>query len=620
MNTLFLYFEKNPIRKLEELSNDITLKNLLISIEPNLNVIKLIDNSNFQGKYTNLVNIINKVTEYVLSLDDNSIIKNTTNFKSTININEIINNDKKALYKLFEMIIFVSAISSNTESFDRLETCDENLISFYLQIIQKYTNKFDSNDDNNNTISGRVSRVSRVSKTRKSMIETYKRQNEEIEEKNSIIDNLQMEISNLEMKNKEYLSELENLNILKENNSILSSDLFKEKERNDRMQGIFEKKDEEKEKTIKSLEEKLKTINYKHEQLNDKYILIQNELNSYKDLKKENEKLKNKVKDLHLIKEKDAKIQELEIEIENKNINIKNLNNDKEILNKKIAQLTIEKFTLEEEKRNNLLIQNKLKSELEEQKKEYKILDNKMKSLETSIQTRISLSRISRLSVTNNNTIDDTNDINLEQIQFENEIENLKYEKEELKSEIQELKNKINEINTEKNKILGEKNVAILEKEKCLESFQQNQLDKQNMQIKYQQNIKEYEKKINEIKNDYLIKEKEKDKEILLLKEEIETLKDNEIKIKETMININKEEIDKLTFQCMNLKNENEELFIKMQKEQKLLASAFSNIAFEILEYKTNKNKTKSQKLEEIPHSFYDIERKKNFPSVYYDY
>ena len=58
MNTLFLYFEKNPIRKLEELSNDITLKNLLISIEPNLNVIKLIDNSNFQGKYTNLVNII----------------------------------------------------------------------------------------------------------------------------------------------------------------------------------------------------------------------------------------------------------------------------------------------------------------------------------------------------------------------------------------------------------------------------------------------------------------------------------------------------------------------------------------------------------------------------------
>ena len=291
----------------------------MISIEPNLNVIKLIDNSNFQGKYTNLVNIINKVTEYVLSLDDNSIIKNTTNFKSTININEIINNDKKALYKLFEMIIFVSAISSNTESFDRLETCDENLISFYLQIIQKYTNKFDSNDDNNNTISGRVSRVSRVSKTRKSMIETYKRQNEEIEEKNSIIDNLQMEISNLEMKNKEYLSELENLNILKENNSILSSDLFKEKERNDRMQGIFEKKDEEKEKTIKSLEEKLKTINYKHEQLNDKYILAQNELNSYKDLKKENEKLKNKVKDLHLIKEKDAKIQELVIEIENKN-------------------------------------------------------------------------------------------------------------------------------------------------------------------------------------------------------------------------------------------------------------------------------------------------------------
>ena len=132
---------------------------------------------------------------------------------------------------------------------------------------------------------------------------------------------------------------------------------------------------------------------------------------------------------MHLIKEKDAKIQELEIEIENKNINIKNLNNDKEILNKKIAQLTIEKFTLEEEKRNNLLIQNKLKSELEEQKKEYKILDNKMKSLETSIQTRISLSRISRLSVTNNNTIDDTNDINLKQNQFENEIEKLKKEK-----------------------------------------------------------------------------------------------------------------------------------------------------------------------------------------------
>ena len=42
-------------------------------------------------------------------------------------------------------------------------------------------------------------------------------------------------------KNKEYLSELENLNALKESNDLLRNDLIKEKERNDRMQGEFEK-------------------------------------------------------------------------------------------------------------------------------------------------------------------------------------------------------------------------------------------------------------------------------------------------------------------------------------------------------------------------------------------
>ncbi len=522
------------------------------------------------------------------------------------------------------MIIFISAISSNTESFDRLENCDENIISYYLQVIQKYTRKFDSEDTNlyGRISTSRISRITRFSKVRKSNNDSYKRQNdEEIEEKNNIIEKLQYEISDLEMKNKEYLSELENLNALKESNVLLRNDLIKEKERNDRMQGEYEKMDEDKVKIIKNLEEKLKSINYKYEQLNEKNISLENELLSYKDLKMENVKLKNKVKDLHLIKEKDEKINELEIEIENKNNNIQRLNNDIESLNKKISQLTIDKFTLEEEKRKNINIQNQLNFELEEQKKQYKILDDKMKIIDTSINSRLSLNRVSRLSLNNNNNNNNNNNldstqINLEKIQYENEIESLNIENEELKTEIQKLKNNITEVNSEKNKLLGEKNLAILEKEKCLESFQQNELEKQNMQIEYEKNIKEYEKKINDIKSNYLIKEEEKDKEIMLLKEEIEKQKENESKIKEL---INKEEIDKMTIQCMNLKNENEELFERMQKEHKLIASAISNISSEIMEYKLNKNKTHKQKLDEIPKTWYELERKKNFPSIYYD-
>ena len=517
------------------------------------------------------------------------------------------------------MIIFISAISSNTESFDRLENCDENIIAYYLQIIQKYTCKFDYEDNSNlygRISTSRISRITRFSKVRKSNNDSYKRINEEeIEEKNNIIEKLQYEISDLEMKNKEYLSELENLNALKESNDLLRNDLIKEKERNDRMQGEFEKIVEDKIKIIKNLEEKLKSINYKYDQLNDKKISLENELLSYKDLKMENVKLKNRVKDLHLIKEKDEKINELENEIENKNNNIKRLNNDIGSLNKKISQLTIDKFTLEEEKRKNINIQNQLNLELEEQKKQYKILDDKMKIIDTSINSRLSLNRVSRLSINNNNNLDSTQ-INLQTVQYENEIETLNIENEELKAEIQKLKNNITEVNSEKNKLLGEKNLAILEKEKCLESFQQTQLEIKNTQIEYEKNIKEYEKKINDIKNNYLIKEKEKDKEIILLKEELEKQKENESKIKES---INKEEIDKLTIQCMNLKNENEELFERMQKEHKLIASAMSNISCEIIEYKLNKNKTYKQKLEEIPKNWYEIERQKNFPSLYYD-
>ena len=519
------------------------------------------------------------------------------------------------------MIIFISAISSNTESFDRLENCDENIISYYLQVIQKYTRKFDSDDNNlyGRITTSRISRMTRFSKVRKSNNDSYKRQNdEEIEEKNNIIEKLQYDISDLEMKNKEYLIELENLNAIKESNVLLRNDLIKEKERNDRMQGEYEKIYEDKIKIIKSLEEKLKSINYKYEQLNEKFISLENELLSYKDLKMENVKLKNKVKDLHLIKEKDEKINELEIEIENKKNNIQKLNNDIESLNKKISQLTIDKFTLEEEKRKSINIQNRLNLELEEQKKQYKILDDKMKIMDSSINSRLSLNRVSRLSINNsnnNNNLDSTQ-INLEKIQYENEIETLNTENEELKTEIQKLKNNISEINSEKNNLLGEKNLAILEKEKCLESFQQNKLEIQNMKIEYEKNIKEYEKKINDIKSNYLIKEEEKDKEIILLKEEIEKQKENESKIKES---INKEELDKMTIQCMNLKNENEELFERMQKEHKLIASAISNISIEIMEYKLNKNKTHKQKLDEIPKTWYEIERKKNFPSLYYD-
>ena len=519
------------------------------------------------------------------------------------------------------MIIFISAISSNTESFDRLENCDENIISYYLQVIQKYTRKFDSDDNNlyGRITTSRISRMTRFSKVRKSNNDSYKRQNdEEIEEKNNIIEKLQYDISDLEMKNKEYLIELENLNAIKESNVLLRNDLIKEKERNDRMQGEYEKIYEDKIKIIKSLEEKLKSINYKYEQLNEKFISLENELLSYKDLKMENVKLKNKVKDLHLIKEKDEKINELEIEIENKKNNIQKLNNDIESLNKKISQLTIDKFTLEEEKRKSINIQNRLNLELEEQKKQYKILDDKMKIMDSSINSRLSLNRVSRLSINNNNNNNnlDSTQINLEKIQYENEIETLNTENEELKTEIQKLKNNISEINSEKNNLLGEKNLAILEKEKCLESFQQNKLEIQNMKIEYEKNIKEYEKKINDIKSNYLIKEEEKDKEIILLKEEIEKQKENESKIKES---INKEELDKMTIQCMNLKNENEELFERMQKEHKLIASAISNISIEIMEYKLNKNKTHKQKLDEIPKTWYEIERKKNFPSLYYD-
>ena len=304
LNNLILSLNSSPLKTLEELSNDSFLYSLIIEIEPSFENIFLnnlvLNLEDTEIKQSNLNFIINSLENYKKDKLSNKII-----FPNKISVDKIINKDLDELIKLSEMLIILTIISANKNTFiEKMNQIEDNTLNkLYYSLTKKYISFnpidnikikptqinpsiFDNEEENNSN-----------NNTNEKIIESLQNENEDlhrtidnlciekqelqalVDKLNSTIKESQLDYNKLKeeydikeqnysgiiMNNKTVIEKLNtelknemkyNQNI-KEEKKFLLNELNKNKESIDELI-LIKKKLEEKDNTIKKLVEKNK--------------------------------------------------------------------------------------------------------------------------------------------------------------------------------------------------------------------------------------------------------------------------------------------------------------------------------------------------------------------------
>ena len=283
--------------------------NQILAIEPNIGNINVTIDTDYGIRYGNFVSIIDTVMKYLLKHPKSTTFNSQTDFKSLLNINDIIQKDKNQLILLAEMIIFISSISSNRESLDNLENCDNDLIALYLNIKEKYTKQ---NEDYYSTIENN----NEEGKPDESTLQQISELNKEIDNKNEKINNLIKLNDELDCKYKDALMQIERAKENEENNSSLKEDLINEQAKNSTLTNELKELKYENESLKKKLEEEKKSLTFKLNYTQEKLLSAEDKLENFKSLKSENDRLKSKLKEFSLLKDKEIIINEKDKKIE----------------------------------------------------------------------------------------------------------------------------------------------------------------------------------------------------------------------------------------------------------------------------------------------------------------
>ena len=488
LNSLILSLKINPLKELQELSNESIIYSLILEIEPNFEKIPynnkvLIDNdSNFDTRYNNFISIFTAVVNYKNESRSKDKFTKETNFKNSILINELLLNNQEQLFKIAEMLCFLTIISSNKNYFiEKVNEIEDSQISnLYYSIIEKYiTFKIDES----------ISNV--VQKTN-----IFGNQVQNVKTFNLKSDNYNKSIEDLGLR------ELPNLNdeknIVNKNKAILLNDfnnIINEKEGDN---NNYENLEEEKEKILMQI--KIDNLTKELHEIEEKYKILEKEKitieEKYNELKEINNNLVININQNHqLLEYKDNKINldenipinNFQNELNEANKIIENLKNENISLNKKLEQLNIDKENLENQlEESNLNIQNKT-TEYEKVKENHKVQENnfieiisneksKNEKLKQDLEEQIKINQkineekeIMKLEIEkfkielNNNQYKENQNNNVNE---NNKKNNINKNESELKNEIQKLKNnlvekeekikKLEEINLEKEKDNGD--------------------------------------------------------------------------------------------------------------------------------------------------------------------
>ena len=139
LNSLIVSLNSSPLKTLEELSNDSFLYSLIIEIEPSFENIFLnnlvLNLEDTEIKQSNLNFIINSLENHMKDKLGNKKI-----FPYKISVDKIINKDLDELIKLSEMLIILTIISANKNTFiEKMNQIEDNTLNkLYYSLTKKY--------------------------------------------------------------------------------------------------------------------------------------------------------------------------------------------------------------------------------------------------------------------------------------------------------------------------------------------------------------------------------------------------------------------------------------------------------------------------------------------------
>ena len=376
MNTIFAYFKDNPIKNILDLCNEFTLQHLMLSIEPSLTKVELNRGSEYKIKHNNFSKIMESFSNYLTHNPDRIYFTPNADFISKIKIDGIIKCQKEQAILLGEMLLFLSSISKNKESFDKVDQCTNESLSLYVSIQEKYTTKFTENEG----LSGKPSSESFYNNENEAALLCEKLK-KEVKDKNKAILQLQSNYDILEDKYNNCCQELSHLKDVTDNDFSAKEDLLNQQILNNSLKNEIKELQLAKENIKNEYESKIKTINYKLNISNDKILSLEQEIERYKSYVTENERLKEKIKTLNSYKDTDKKVLECEKIINGKNDLIQELNKEKNIIKDKNISLMKELSELKQEINNKENKKMKVENELRKVQDEFKELKMSEKNL-----------------------------------------------------------------------------------------------------------------------------------------------------------------------------------------------------------------------------------------------
>ena len=511
MNTIFSYFKEKPIKSIFDLCNEFTLYQLLLSIEPNLKKIDLEHGTKYSTKHKNFSNIIEIISTYITFHPDRVYFTPDADFALRLKIDEIIKCNKEQAMLLAEMVLFLSGISKNRESINRLDDCNDHSVMIYFNIQQKYSNKFNNDDENENEENTEENKDLENQNIQISLL--CEKLKKEIQDKNRTILELQSHYDELENKYDVSNKELTHLKSVTDAEFIAKEDLINQQILNDSLNNEINELKITNNNIKNEYESKIKALNYKLSVSNEKIVEVQLESEKYKSYMKENQRLKEKINLLNSYKDTDKKIAELEKIINGKNDLIQELTKEKNKIQdknisliKELSQLKQDVFNLENK---NLSLENDLRKATNENQ-ELKLNQNQIKVNKKIIKkesnNEINLSE-ALLEDDDGEEEEDYkqkyNDIKDELDMYKNIVNPLTEEKDKLENEIKELKEVIEKLGGNKDIKNGVEN-EINNKEKG-EANQDKEINALKQKISEQNNISEELRKIvdnKEKKND----------------------------------------------------------------------------------------------------------------------
>ena len=511
MNTIFSYFKEKPIKSIFDLCNEFTLYQLLLSIEPNLKKIDLEHGTKYSTKHKNFSNIIEIISTYITFHPDRVYFTPDADFALRLKIDEIIKCNKEQAMLLAEMVLFLSGISKNRESINRLDDCNDQSVMIYFNIQQKYSNKFNNDDENENEENTEENKDLENQNIQISLL--CEKLKKEIQDKNRTILELQSHYDELENKYDVSNKELTHLKSVTDAEFIAKEDLINQQILNDSLNNEINELKITNNNIKNEYESKIKALNYKLSVSNEKIVEVQLESEKYKSYMKENQRLKEKINLLNSYKDTDKKIAELEKIINGKNDLIQELTKEKNKIQdknisliKELSQLKQDVFNLENK---NLSLENDLRkatNENQELKLNQSQIKVNKKIIKKESNNEINLSE-ALLEDDDGEEEEDYkqkyNDIKDELDMYKNIVNPLTEEKDKLENEIKELKEVIEKLGGNKDIKNGVEN-EINNKEKG-EANQDKEINALKQKISEQNNISEELRKIvdnKEKKND----------------------------------------------------------------------------------------------------------------------